>query len=43
MSITTTKPAPVLTETIAVRVSEEECRAFAAIARSADRTHGGAD
>jgi hypothetical protein len=36
--MTNTKAAPVLTETIAVRVSEDECRALAAIARSADRT-----
>ena len=33
-----TKTDPMLTETIAVRVSEDECRALAAIARAADRT-----
>jgi predicted transcriptional regulator len=33
-----TKPTPILTETIAVRLTQDECRALAAIARSADRT-----
>ena len=34
----TTKPEPVLTATIAVRLSEQECRALATIAERDDRT-----
>ena len=33
-----TKTAPVLTETIAVRVTLDDCRALAAIAQHSDRT-----
>lgn len=38
MPITKTTTTPVLTETIAVRISLDECRALAAIARAADRS-----
>ena len=38
MPITNTKSHPMLTETIAVRLSEDECRALAAIAKRSDRT-----
>jgi len=38
MRITHAHTAPVLTETIAVRLTVDECRALADIARSSDRT-----
>jgi predicted transcriptional regulator len=38
MSNTNTKSNPLLTETIAVRLSNDECRALAAIAERSDRT-----
>ena len=38
MNTTTTKTAPILTETIALRLTLDECRAICAIVRRDDRT-----
>ncbi len=38
MPNTNTKPEQTLSETIAVRISAEDCRALAAVARAAERT-----